>query len=96
VASDSCVWDRAPAGTILAQVLAKHGMPLGCWCVTLPRGLGMEAIASRVLAGEGIDPKEVRFLASKKDFSPEERSIIDAGGRVDGWSASQYPGQVPQ
>ena len=46
----------------------------------------MRAIASRVLAAEGIDVAEVRFLANPADLSPEERAIIYGGGAVDGWS----------
>jgi hypothetical protein len=88
VASESCRWVRIPPGTILAKVAAEQGMPLGHWAVTLPRGTGMKAIASRILAAEGIDAGEIQFLASADDFSAEERALIDAGGTVDGWSGS--------
>jgi hypothetical protein len=87
VASDSCRWVRIAPGTILAQVLVKQRKPLGFWSVSLPRGAETKVIASRIIAAEGIDVNEVQFLASHKDFSPEERAVIDAGGTIDGWCA---------
>jgi hypothetical protein len=85
VASDSCRLLRIAPETILGEALMRAGKPLGFWSVTLPRGKRMEEIASAVLAAEGIDPAGAQFLACQDDFSDEERAIIDAGGRVDGW-----------